>query len=60
MQRIHREVTRALAEPDVVQRAEAGGVTVEAPMAPEAIDAMMKAEVGRWAKFVKEVGIEAQ
>jgi tripartite-type tricarboxylate transporter receptor subunit TctC len=60
VQRINREVTRALAEPDVVQRAEAGGVTVEAPMAPEAIDAKMKAEVVRWSKFMKEVGIEAQ
>ncbi len=53
-------MTRALAEPDVVQRAEAGGVTVEAPMAPEAIDAMMKVEVGRWAKFMKDAGIAAQ
>ncbi|MFM9884670.1 MAG: tripartite tricarboxylate transporter substrate binding protein [Burkholderiales bacterium] len=60
VQRIHREVARALAEPDVVQRAEAGGVTIEAPMAPEAIDAMMKSEVARGAKFMKEAGIEAQ
>ena len=38
---------------------EAGGVAVEISMKPEAIDAMIKSEVARRAKFMKEAGIEA-
>jgi tripartite-type tricarboxylate transporter receptor subunit TctC len=60
VQRINREVGRALADPEVVSRAEAGGVSVEAPMAPEAIDAMMKTETARWDKWMREAGIEMQ
>ena len=58
--RVNREVARALADPDVIARAEGGGVTLEPPKAPEEIDAMMKAEVPRWLKFVRDARIEAQ
>ena len=58
--RVNREVARALADPDVIRRSEAGGVSIESPMAPEEIDAMMKTQVARWAKFTREVGITAQ
>lgn len=58
--RVNREFARALADSDVIRRSEAGGVSIESPMAPEEIDAMMKTQVARWAKFFKEAGIEPQ
>ncbi len=56
--RVNREFARALADPDVIARAEAGGVSIEAPMAPEAIDAMLRSETARWSKRMKEIGIQ--
>jgi tripartite-type tricarboxylate transporter receptor subunit TctC len=58
--KINRDFARALADPAVIERIEAGGVTVESPMAPEEIDALMKREVGTWAKFMKESNIQRQ
>jgi tripartite-type tricarboxylate transporter receptor subunit TctC len=58
--RINRDVSRAMADPEVVKRIEGGGVTVESPMSPEAIDALMKREVVHWAKFIKDARIELQ
>ena len=56
--RISREVTRALADPEVMKRVEEGGLIVESPMTPEEIDLTMKREKVRWAKFMKDARIE--
>ena len=58
--RINKEMARALADPDVIARSEAGGIAMEAPLAPEAIDAMMRTETARWAKWMKQIGIKLQ
>ena len=58
--RVNRELARALADPDVIRRSEAGGLSIESPMTPEEIDAMMKTQVANWAKFARQAGIEPQ
>lgn len=58
--RINHELDRALRDPEVLRRLENAGANVAAPAKPEEVDAMLKQEVARWAKFVKEARIEAQ
>lgn len=58
--RINLEVARAIADPEVVRRAEAGGVAIEAPLDPERIDAIIRADIPKWKRWVKEMGIEPQ
>ncbi len=60
VQRVNREMARALADPDVISRSEAGGVSVEASVAPEAIDTMLRSETARWAKWMNAIGINLQ
>ena len=58
--RINREVTRALADPEVMRRVEEGGLILENPLTPEEIDVTMRREKARWAKFMKDARIETQ
>ena len=58
--RVNQELDKALRDPEVVRRLENAGANVAAPAKPEEVDAMLKKEVARWAKFVKDAKIEAQ
>jgi tripartite-type tricarboxylate transporter receptor subunit TctC len=57
---VNQELDGALRDPEVVRRLEGAGANVAAPAKPEEVDAMLKKEVARWAKFVKDARIEAQ
>jgi tripartite-type tricarboxylate transporter receptor subunit TctC len=57
---VNQELDKALRDPEVVRRLENAGANVAAPMKAEEIDTMLKQEVARWAKFVKDARIEAQ
>jgi tripartite-type tricarboxylate transporter receptor subunit TctC len=54
--RMNAEVRRILALPDVEERLAAQGTEVRAG-SPGALAAFMRAEIARWAKVVKQVGL---
>jgi tripartite-type tricarboxylate transporter receptor subunit TctC len=56
--RINAGVTRALALPDVKQRFAALGMTAE-DSTPDALDAYIKSEIGKWSKVIKDADIRA-
>lgn len=57
VQRLHAEARRALNSPDVTEKlAKTGNVPVVS--SPEEFAAFMRAEIGKWAKVIKESGLE--
>ena len=57
--RLNQEIVRYLNNPDTKEKFLAVGGEV-APNTPEKSDAIVKADIARWAKIIKEVGIKAQ
>lgn len=57
--RLHDATAKALARPEVIARFSALGTDV-APMNPQQLGAFIRSEIGKWAKMVKEAGIEPQ
>jgi tripartite-type tricarboxylate transporter receptor subunit TctC len=57
--RVHDDVTRILAQPDVNERltADAGEVVASTP---EAFSAYIKSELARWTKVIAETGVKAE
>lgn len=57
VQRLHTEARRALMSPDMTERlAKSGNVPVAS--SPEEFVAFMRGEIGKWAKVIKDEGIE--
>jgi tripartite-type tricarboxylate transporter receptor subunit TctC len=57
IERIAAEVARVLEEPEVKERLARLGLEPVADSTPESFDALMRAELVRWAKVVREAGI---
>jgi tripartite-type tricarboxylate transporter receptor subunit TctC len=55
--RIAAEVARVLEQPEVKERLARLGLEPVTDSGPEALDALMRAEIVRWAKVVREAGI---
>jgi tripartite-type tricarboxylate transporter receptor subunit TctC len=58
--RLHQEIVRALALPDVRERLLAAGIEPAPPMTPEQFGEYLRAEVVKWGKVVKAAGIQPQ
>jgi tripartite-type tricarboxylate transporter receptor subunit TctC len=56
--RLNKEIARVLDKADVKERFQSGGVEVAAST-PAQVTALMKAEIARWSKVIKEAGIRA-
>jgi tripartite-type tricarboxylate transporter receptor subunit TctC len=56
--RLNAEVTRFVAQPDVQQRFADLGMTISATT-PDAIDALVKSEIAKWAKVIQDAEIKA-
>lgn len=57
VRRLNADIVAALDAPDVRQRLAGQGVDVE-PSTPEAFSRLLAADMGRWAKVVKDAGIK--
>ena len=60
IERLNRELAKAMADPDVVARIETVGGAALPPGTPNAVDAMLAREGDYWAKFVAETGLKAE
>ena len=58
LQRLNAEIVKILQSPEVKERFFKQGVDVQTST-PEQFDALVKAEVARWAKVIKDAGIRA-
>jgi tripartite-type tricarboxylate transporter receptor subunit TctC len=58
--KLHQEITRILAMPDVRERLLVAGIEPAPPMTPEQFGDYLRAEVVKWGKVVKAAGIEVQ
>ena len=56
--RLNAEVTRLVAQPEVAQRFADLGMTVAGGM-PDALDAYVKSEIGKWSKVIKDADVRA-
>jgi tripartite-type tricarboxylate transporter receptor subunit TctC len=56
--RLNREIARVLDKPEVKERFQSSGVEV-ASSSPAQVTALMKAEIARWTKVIKEANIRA-
>jgi len=59
LQRLHAELTRAIASPDMRERLAAGALE-PAPNTPDEFRKMIAAELQRWAQVMKEAGIRQE
>lgn len=57
--RLHKEVVRALHSPEVERRLLAEGSEIGG-MAPEAFGAYIRQEIAKWTRVVKEAGIKVE
>lgn len=60
VQRVNREMDRVLADPEIVQRLYDFGLVNEGAGTPEALHEFLRAERARWAKLVKEIGLQPE
>ena len=57
--RLHADITKALAQPEVVQTLSASGIEPAGANSPEEFTAYLRAEIIKWAKVVKASGARA-
>ena len=60
VQRVNREMDRVLADPEIAQRLYDFGLVNEGAGTPEALNEFLRAERSRWAKLVKEIGLQPE
>jgi tripartite-type tricarboxylate transporter receptor subunit TctC len=60
VQRANRDLDKVLADPEVAQRLYDFGLVNEGAGTPESLADFLRAERGRWAKLVKDVGLEPE
>ena len=58
--KLHGEITRALAQQDVLQTLNGVGLEAVKPNAPEEFAAFLRNEIGKWAKVVQQSGARAE
>ena len=59
VERLHREIVKALHSPEVERRLQAEGSEIGG-IAPEAFAAYIRSEIAKWARVVKEAGIQIE
>jgi tripartite-type tricarboxylate transporter receptor subunit TctC len=60
VQRMNREMDRVLADPEIAQRLYDLGLVNEGAGTPESLNSFLRAERERWAKLVKEIGLQPE
>ena len=60
VQRVNREMDRVLKDPDTVQRLRDLGFYTEGAETPEALGEYIRAELAKWGRIVKEIGIQPE
>lgn len=60
VQRMNREMDRVLADPEVAQRLYDLGLVNEGAGTPESLNDFLRAERERWARLVKEIGLQPE
>ena len=60
VQRVNREMDKVLADPEIAQRLYDFGLVNEGAGTPEALNEFLRAERTRWAKLVKEIGLQPE
>jgi tripartite-type tricarboxylate transporter receptor subunit TctC len=60
IQRVNRDMDRVLAEPEIAQRLFDFGLVNEGAGTPESLNDFLRAERERWAKLVKEIGLQPE
>jgi tripartite-type tricarboxylate transporter receptor subunit TctC len=58
--KVHGDIARALAMPDVVQKLQAVGLSAEPSASPAEFAAFIRGEADRWAKAIPEAGIKPE
>lgn len=58
--RLHRDLTRAIRDPEVARRFAADGGDAEPSASPEEFHAFLKADLAKWVKVVRDAKIERQ
>ena len=53
-------VQKAMTDPSIRPKLEGQGVQFGGPKTPEAFDALLKAELAKYSKLVKELGVKAE
>jgi tripartite-type tricarboxylate transporter receptor subunit TctC len=57
--RLNRAINKSLADPEVREKLMQQGLEVES-MTSEGFAALVRADVGRWAKIIREAGLRAE
>jgi tripartite-type tricarboxylate transporter receptor subunit TctC len=60
VQRVNREMDRVLKDPDTVQRLRDLGFYTEGAETPEILGEYIRAELAKWGRIVKEIGIQPE
>jgi tripartite-type tricarboxylate transporter receptor subunit TctC len=60
IQRVNRDMDRVLADPEIAQRLYDFGLVNEGAGTPESLNDFLRAERERWAKLVKEIGLQPE
>jgi tripartite-type tricarboxylate transporter receptor subunit TctC len=60
IQRVNRDMDKVLADPEVAQRLFDLGLVNEGAGTPESLADFLQAERGRWARLVKEIGLQPE
>lgn len=60
VQRVNRDMDRVLADPEVAQRLNDFGLVSEGAGTPESLNEFLRAERERWAKLVREIGLQPE
>jgi len=60
VERMNREVAKAIREPEIRKRLESTGAEISSPMTPEAFAAYVRAESQRYGKLLGDLGIRGQ
>jgi tripartite-type tricarboxylate transporter receptor subunit TctC len=60
VQRVNRDMDRVLADPEIVQRLYDLGLVNEGAGTPDSLNDFLRAERERWAKLVKQIGLQPE